>query len=355
MIDSQASEASQPLVDEDVANIPSNYSRLIGRELELQIRDLPKLLKFTRLSVEQFMRDDTLLTVRQQIQILYNALQLSPHADFGLRLGRRLTPATHGVMGFLANSSPDLLRALTAFQSFVPTRLSFVHLSLKTSPDCVECYIDFDITLSAEAHRALCECCMIVLFECAEFIIDRPLTEAHICFTHDQPDYLDRYAQHLAGTYEFSAPRFKVTIPLEVCRIPNASANQDNYLLAVQQCEAMLAQVKSHKSSCSYQIQKMMLSHPLGELSEEDAAAALFISKRTLARRLLKEGSSYRQIRDKVLAQQASSYLRHSRMSVEAIASLLNYHDSANFRRAFKRWLKVSPREYRQQLTEERL
>ena len=126
MMDSQASAAGQLLPDEDVASIPSNYSRLIGRELELQIRDLPKLLKFTGLSIEQFMRDDTLLTARQQIQILHNGLQLSGHADFGLRLGRRLIPATHGVMGFLANSSPDLLRVLTAFQSFVPTRLSFV-------------------------------------------------------------------------------------------------------------------------------------------------------------------------------------------------------------------------------------
>ncbi|WP_242610299.1 AraC family transcriptional regulator [Fluviicoccus keumensis] len=353
MIDSQVSAAGQLMPGEEVANIPSNYSRLIGRELELQIKDLPKLLKFTGLSVEQFMRDDTLLTARQQIQILQNGLQLSSHADFSLRLGRRLIPATHGVMGFLANSSPDLLRALTAFQSFVPTRLSFVHLSLITSPERVECYIDFDIPLNPEVHRALSECCMIVLSECAEFIIDRPLTEAHICFTHDQPDYLERYGQFLAGTCEFSAPRLRVTIPMEVCRIPNASANLENYLLAMQQCEAMLAGVTSHRSSCSYQIQKMMLSHPLGQLSEEEAAAALFINKRTLARRLLKEGSSYSQIRDTVLSQQASSYLRHSNMSVDAIASLLNYHDSANFRRAFKRWFNVSPRQYRLQVASE--
>jgi AraC-like DNA-binding protein len=37
-------------------------------------------------------------------------------------------------------------------------------------------------------------------------------------------------------------------------------------------------------------------------------------------------------------------------MSVEAIAALLNYHDSANFRRAFKRWFQVSPDQYRQRL-----
>ena len=338
-------------LDEGVANIPSNYSRIIGRELALQLRDLPKLLKFTQLSVEQFMQDDTLLTAKQQVQILDNGLQLSPHEDFGLRLGRRLTPATHGAMGFLANSSPNLLMALKAFQSFVPTRMSFVRISLKTSPTWVECTLNFDIALSAEVHRALSETAMVIFFECAEFIIGRPLTESSIYFTHEEPCYSAIYPNYLTGDYTFSAPHFTIKIPMDVCHIANVSANQDSYLLAMQQCESMLAQLKSqHHYSNGYQVEKMMLSHPLGAFSEEDAAAALFISKRTLARRLEKEGHRYQQIRDKVLSQQASHYLQHGQMSVEAISALLNYSDSANFRRAFKRWFKVSPSEYRQGL-----
>lgn len=337
-------------LDEGVANIPSNYSRIIGRELALQLRDLPKLLKFTQLSVEQFMQDDTLLTAKQQVQILDNGLQLSPHEDFGLRLGRRLTPATHGAMGFLANSSPNLLMALKAFQSFVPTRISFARLIVKTSPTWVECTVHFDTPLTPNAYRALAETSVVVLFECAEFIIGRPLIESSIYFTHDKPPYSAIYSDYIAGEYTFSAPHFTIKIPMDVCQIANVSANNDSYLLAMQQCESMLAQLKSHHYSNAYQVEKMMLSHPLGAFSEEDAAAALFISKRTLARRLEKEGSSYQQIRDKVLSQQACSYLRHSQMSVEAIASLLNYYDSANFRRAFKRWFDVSPSQYRQGL-----
>ena len=56
------------------ANIPCSYTRLIGRELDLQARDLPKLLKFTTLTAEQLMRDDTMITASQQIQILQNSL-----------------------------------------------------------------------------------------------------------------------------------------------------------------------------------------------------------------------------------------------------------------------------------------
>ena len=108
------------------AIIPCSYTRLIGRELDLQARDLPKLLKFTALTTEQLMRDDTMITASQQIQILQNSLELSASDQFGLRLGQRLTPSTHGSMGFLINSSPNLLAVLQAFQTFLPTRMSLI-------------------------------------------------------------------------------------------------------------------------------------------------------------------------------------------------------------------------------------
>ena len=91
----------------------------------------------------------------------------------------------------------------------------------------------------------------------------------------------------------------------------------------------------------------MMLSRPPGTLSEEEAAATLLMSKRTLARKLKKEQSSFRKIREEILSNQAASYLGETTLSIEEIAVLLNYHDSANFRRAFKRWFGQPPDDYR--------
>ena len=117
-----------PLIVSNTACIPSNYSRLIARVLELQVRDLPKLLALTQLSIEAFMQEDTLLTAQQQIQILHNGLRLSNDDAFGLKLGSRLTPPTHGAVGFLANSSPNLLTAIKALQTYLPTRMKLYHL-----------------------------------------------------------------------------------------------------------------------------------------------------------------------------------------------------------------------------------
>lgn len=337
-------------VASNIACIPSNYSRLIARVLALQVRDLPALLALTQLTTEQFMQEDTLLTSQQQIQILHNALTLSKDDVFGLKLGTRLTPPTHGAMGFLANSSPNLLMALKAFQTYMPTRMSFTRLELLTNQEWLECYYYIDLDVSEDIRRCLSEASAMTFFECAEFIVGRPIVEAQTSFLHAEPSYSQSYSNYLPGQVDFSTPHIMVRIPMHLCLVPNASANHENYLLAVRQCEMMLAALHSNKDTCKYQIQKMMLSHPPGVLCEEEAAAALFISKRTLARRLGLEGTGFRQIRDEILSQQASGYLRDSPMSVEAISALLNYHDSANFRRAFKRWFQLSPDQYRQQL-----
>ncbi|RZO83785.1 MAG: AraC family transcriptional regulator [Oceanococcus sp.] len=330
------------------ANIPSNYSRLIARELGLTARQLPKLLHGTGLNVVQLLSEDSLLTSAQQIQILRNALELSGKPEFGLALGSRLTPATHGSMGFLAYSSPDLLAALQAIHTFLPTRASFIQLDLRQDKDLLECALNFQAPVDEVIHRCLAETVVKTFFGFGEFILGRPIVEAEVFFAHPEPACYAIYPDYLPGQIRFGCDKLKFQLPLVLCREANASANHENYRVALQQCESMLAQLQTHKPSYRTRLKRMMLSRPPGTLSEAEAAASLFMSKRTLARKLKQENSGFREIREEILSRQAAGYLRDSRMSVEAIAALMNYHDTASFRRAFKRWFVVPPEQYRQ-------
>lgn len=329
------------------ATIPSNYTRLIARELGLSVKQLPELLRGSGLSVDQLLQESGLLTPPQQVVILRNAIGLSVAPDFGLRLGQRLTPLSHGAMGFMAYSSPDLFTALQAIQTFLPTRMSFAQLELAEADGYLECAVRYEFPLDEGVRRCMCESLAAMFFAVAEFIVGRGLEEAQTCFVHAAPEYQARYARYLPGKISFAAPRFMIRFPLAVARVPNASANHENYLLAMQQCEAMLAQIQGQNPGYATRVKKLMLSHPPGTLGEDEAAAELFVSKRTLARKLAAEGTGYRELRDEVLSQQAGDYLRQSELSVEAIAVLLNYHDSANFRRAFRRWYGMPPNHYR--------
>ena len=120
----------------------------------------------------------------QQVRILRNALDLSGQPELGLWLGKRLTPATHGAMGFVAYSSPDFLTALQAIHTFLPTRASFIQLHLRQVNERLECILDYQESLDDDIQRCLSDAMVKALFEFGEFIIGRPLHEAEICFAH---------------------------------------------------------------------------------------------------------------------------------------------------------------------------
>ncbi|MGR3247911.1 MAG: AraC family transcriptional regulator [Paracoccus sp. (in: a-proteobacteria)] len=330
------------------ADLPVNYSWLIARELGLAARQLPRLLKGTGLSVAKFLSEDCLLTTPQQVRILRNAMMLSGQPDFGLRLGKRLTPATHGAMGFAALSSPDLQSALRAIHTFLPTRANFVQLQLRRTKGYLECGLSFHVSLDDDIQRCLADTLVKVLVDFGEFVVGHPLDEAEIGFPHPAPDYAAVYSDYLTGQIRFGCKALTLKFPIALCRKPNASANHEFYGLALQQCESMLARLQPQRPSYRNRLKKLLLSHPPGTLGEDEAAASLFMSKRTLARKLKQERCGFRAVRDEILSEQATSYLCDSQLSVEAIAALMNYHDAANFRRAFKRWFGQPPERYRQ-------
>lgn len=307
-----------------------------------------ELLSGVALTPAQLTSDATLLTGAQQIQIIRNAVRRVGDNGFGLQVGKRLTPPTHGAMGFLANSSPDLRTAIEAFQEFLPTRMYFVRLDTQMDTQWLRC--DFHVALDAEpvVRRSILEAVSLALLSLAEFILGRPLHEGQLCLDYAAPAYQSLYPQYIPCPITFESSCNTLLIPLPLLTTANATADHENYDMALQQCQQMLNQLPKERATTADRVKAYMLTHPPGQLSEDAVAAAMFITKRTLARRLAKEDCSYRQLRDEIFASLAARYVRDSALSVESIAGLLGYHDSANFRRAFKRWFGVTPSQYRE-------
>lgn len=73
----------------------------------------------------------------------------------------------------------------------------------------------------------------------------------------------------------------------------------------------------------------------------------LGVPVRTLKRRLQQQGTSYREIVDEVRTEVAIKYLRETDLSIEDIAYSLGFSEAANFRRAFRRWTKETPNQFK--------
>ncbi|MBR9913008.1 MAG: AraC family transcriptional regulator [Gammaproteobacteria bacterium] len=331
-------------------SIVVSYSRLMARQLRLQEKDLGKLLRGTGLSIPALMDDTTLLSKQQQLQIMANAMVLSRDEAFGLKLGQLLTPPTHGPLGFLANSSPNLITAIRDFQNFIPARVSLFHCHNEFEGHDLACHFSVDIQDSPSLYRCMSECFILALIALIEFVLGKTFTEGKIQLSYSRPQYYRSYDAIIHCPVQFNAAVNKLVIPENLLYTANASSNHESYEFALHQCQKILSKLDQPGQPATQRLKRLLLTHPPGQLNEEDAARLNFISKRTLARRLQAEGSTFRDLRDELLMTLATDYLRDTNLSVESIASLLNYHDSSSFRRAFKRWTQQTPQQFRSKL-----
>lgn len=86
---------------------------------------------------------------------------------------------------------------------------------------------------------------------------------------------------------------------------------------------------------------------PGGDPSQEDLAACLAMTPRTLQRKLAEAGTTYRALLNDTRHMLALAYLRAGRDSISEIAYLLGFAEVSAFTRAFKRWTGVAPSAWR--------
>ena len=84
--------------------------------------------------------------------------------------------------------------------------------------------------------------------------------------------------------------------------------------------------------------------------SFEEIVAQLGCSGATLRRRLAREGSSYREIRNSCRREITLDLLSRTNFSIEEISRRGDFSDSDSFRRAFREWTGGTPRTYRAQI-----
>ena len=187
----------------------------------------------------------------------------------------------------------------------------------------------------------------LVIQSFAESVLGRELIEARVELMHRKPAYHRLYRDYLHAPVRFGRAANCYLIPTSLARTPNASGDPDAYAAAQAMCQNLLEQVPVTALSTADRVRSLLLSRTAGSVTEEEIARALFITKRTLARRLEREGTGYREIREHLLAELAARHLRESRLSVEAVATLLGYSDAAAFRKAFRRWYGQTPGSFR--------
>lgn len=127
--------------------------------------------------------------------------------------------------------------------------------------------------------------------------------------------------------------------------IKNPDPNLQQYLLPI--AEEVLKNLPGNQSVKKLIQDKIFTSLESGRTSIEAIADQIHVSARTLQRRLEDEGTSFGELLDKTRHVAAVEYLKDPRISITETAFLLGFSDSSTFHRAFKRWTKQTPAQFR--------
>lgn len=325
--------------------ILSSSAQAIG----LQEAELQTVLSGTGLkAVDLYPGNQESIAGELFFDIMQRLLELRNSPTINLDIGANTQLSVMWPLNEYFLNAPDLYSAMSAPPEYQPLRVPFLRSKLSLEEHYLKIELILFVDIDEEQLQGLSEVYFQIIQTLAHRYIGEKIPNCHFNFSHAAPDYHERYQDYFHGDCHFDTNQNSYYIPIEYARKANPKANADAYQLAQDICRQQLKQIPNHSLTMADRVCRTLLSQPLGKMHEEAVAKALFVSKRTLARRLENEGKKFRQVREELLAELASRQLRESAASVESIAVLLGYSDVANFRRAFKRWFSKSPSEYRQ-------
>ncbi|MEW5868554.1 MAG: AraC family transcriptional regulator [Chloroflexota bacterium] len=184
----------------------------------------------------------------------------------------------------------------------------------------------------------------------------RTLTGVHlspleVTFAYPQPPSTAEYERVFCCPVRFGQKHNSMTLDMGILHTPILMANPSLLAHFEKYAQDFLDQVE-HKDArpkeYTQAVTKIILARLDDEaLSIEKVAREMAVSVRTLQNRLEDEGVVFSDLLKDIRQRLAQKYLREN-YSVEQITYLLGFSEPSVFRKAFKKWSGITPREYRQ-------
>lgn len=330
----------------DDFTVPVEYVRPIAEHLRTIGVGIDDWLLRSGVPETKLAEPDGVLSYAVFRRLVLEAIAAAREPALGLFVGARLVASTHGMVGIAAVSSSTVRQALDIVVQFSRLRSPLINISLEAGALGAR-LVFTDVLPLGDIQRPLFEAVVLSIKNILDDITMGAAQVREVAFPFDEPEYAAlardifgcrvRYGQGWAG---FSASPEVLNLPL---RLADPAAFEE----AAWICKRELARIAANESMGA-RVRRLLLEDQNGFPSLQVTARLLHMSPRTLHRRLVDEGTSYRELLESVRHTLAVQHLRSDRFTMEDIAYRLGYSDLANFRRAFKRWEEVPPSAFRE-------
>jgi AraC-like DNA-binding protein len=288
------------------------------------------------------------VTYQQRIDQLSNMLDLLGMDGAWLESPRTVSISDYGLLGYAMMSSATLEQAVQIAVKY--HKLAGAMFELAFDVDGDEAVLRIDHLLpGGRVGQYTVEELFAGISRLIGLLLGRDHKPSRILLNYEAPEYAEKHLQCFRCPVIFDQPSCQYRFSREELAESLAEADANTARICEESCRKLLSQMEIEDDIIS-RICHLLLSTP-GEFPKLDAVAnKLSLGARTLRRRLNDLGTSYQRILDDVRRELAIEYLRTTNLTVQEIAELLGYSEVTNFRRAFLRWVELSPYQYRKQI-----
>lgn len=325
----------------DTAFIPAHH--LPGALIDLvqdQGIDTHRLFRHTSLFPERVIQGDAVATPREFLQLIHNSRQLFPDPELPFRYGQRLLPGHYGPISALLGQAGCLRDCLVAFNDYpaLISPLVGVRITLNDEYLCVQ-WLD---SCGAGSHWPfLVESAMAGLASVSQWLSHRPLPW-QFQFSYRCPPWPEQYQVHLGERLHFERCMDAMLLPRHYLDMPWPRGASTGWQAARQQCDQQIQQL-GFAHSARQQLYRFLQQAITSPPTLQDVANHYGSSPATIKRRLKQQGCHYQRLLDEVRLHQAILWIQFDGMTPDQVCRRLNFSDSTNFRRAFKRWSGLTP------------
>jgi AraC-like DNA-binding protein len=328
-----------------VANIVPTVVRALLGFIEEHGAAPERICRGLGFTYQNLLDQEMLLSYVQIRELILRCQRAVDSPALGLAVGSRETPVSWGVAGLAMLTCETFGHAMSyglAHQSesgammdhYVEESGREIHINVHPR--------HFDLQI----ERFLVEEALASAIAIARYLLGPAFKPLRVDFAQPRPDEEEPYRRFFKCHIRFSAGCNRVTLDSHWlgARLPG----YDRITCGLVQAQlASLLEARTPRDDLVDSVSNRMRFEITSQPKQTFFAETVNLSERTLRRRLAREQTTFRKLRDNSRFERARDLLANSNLTVAQVAEHVGYSDARAFRRAFKRWTGILPADFR--------
>jgi AraC-like DNA-binding protein len=307
--------------------------------------DRVELMAASGLAEDDLEDPDTRLPTGRFVALWKHVLELDPDPDLGTRIGSAMGVARMGLVGYLMMHSQDLEAALGRLARFshILSEANRAVLVLRGDRGIFSWQPDPRLREISQTSDWI----LAALLAVGSEITGAELSPIEVHFPYPKPSGKRSYPSGVEGRQKWRRPRAALVLAREDLEREVADADPSLGFYLERYAETVLSSLASESPVSRKVREAIWIELKSGQPTLEKVAEDLYVSPRTLQRRLNEEGTSFSDLLEELRRSMATLLLHRNDLAIHEVAFLLGYSEPSAFYRAFRRWQQTSPQAFR--------